>query len=69
MYDIMQDDYLEFLKNYDGLDKYVLFGLWLTDLGVGDLADKLGITRQTVYNAVKRNQAVYDKYIKTRREA
>ena len=61
------DEYLDFLKGYDGLDKYILFALWLTDWSLEDIASELKVTRQTIYNTIKRNQDIYDRFVKPRR--
>lgn len=63
------DDYLDFLKSYDGIDKYILFSLWLCDWSIADIAAALSVTRQTIYNVIARNQEIYDKYIRPKRDS
>lgn len=47
--------YLEYLKNYDYFDKFLLF---LDELGFSgdEIATMTGVTRQTLHNAKKRNE-------------
>lgn len=62
--------YNDFLKNHETYDKFILF---LLSLDKGEYAgqfkpDKVAkmceVTRQTVYNVMERNKAVYEEFIK-----
>lgn len=54
--------YLDYLKMYDNIDKFVLFLLFL-DFSVDDTAKATNITRQSVYNIIKRNKKLVKDYM------
>lgn len=51
--------YIEYLQTYDNFDKYILF---LDELGFSDIniSSMLNVTRQTIYNAKKRNATLLE---------
>jgi len=59
----MANKYLKLLKNPENMDSYILL---LLSLGYNpvDVSRALEVTRQTVYSCIKRNQKIYDEYIK-----
>lgn len=65
------NNYLDFLKNHETFDKFILFMLSLKDdtgkalYNVEAVAKHCQVTRQSVYNIIARNQAVYDQLIKS----
>lgn len=54
--------YLEYLKSYDNIDKFVLFLLSL-DFTVEDTARATDMTRQSIYNVIKRNKQLVKDYM------
>lgn len=60
--------YNDFVKNYESYDKFILFLLSLKDedntpYSVDRVAKLCEVSRQTIYNAIARNQETYDNLI------
>lgn len=53
--------YVDFLKKEETFDKYVLLLLSL-GMSVEEVSKKLKITRQTIYNVIKRNQRIVEQF-------
>ena len=49
-------EYLDFLKSWENLDKYLLYAYHTLKLPMAEIALKSGVTRQHVYNVVKRSK-------------
>lgn len=59
--------YVAYLKKQESfsMDKYVLLLLSLPNATILGVAEALEVTRQTVYDAVKRNQDLFDSVVRT----
>lgn len=54
--------YIQFLKDHEGFDKYVLFLLSLS-FSISDIAKMTELSRPAIYAVIERNKKIVQEYI------